>query len=63
MLNINDIIEFENVKGKLGDDGFVYFLIDDVARELGFDKEEEIERRPDLVAIDKQNYRYKNSIR
>jgi len=36
MLTINDIIEFENVHGKLAEDGYTYFLIDDVARELGF---------------------------
>jgi len=45
MLNINNIIEFENVHGKLGEDGFTYFLIDDVARELGFDRIKEYKNR------------------
>jgi len=45
MLTINDIIKFENVYGKLGEDCYMYFLIDDVARELGFSFIEEYKDR------------------
>ena len=33
-----EIMEIENVKGYIGEDGFVYLCLEDVARGLGFTK-------------------------
>ena len=46
LISINDLIEFENVHGKTMEDGTVYLLINDVARELGFSILEEHKERP-----------------
>lgn len=51
MLTINKIMEFENVHGYLGEDGYSYLLIDDVAEELGYSRIQDIESlHPDLGA-------------
>lgn len=51
MMTTNQIMSFENVRGYVGEDGYTYLLIDDVAKELGYDREEDTNSlRPDLGA-------------
>jgi len=46
MLNFNDIMEFENVHGYIDPNGITFLMINDVARELGFEKEHVRKTRP-----------------